>query len=227
MRPRVYLDIFNQWDLSLKSFLRNASDSLSPTAQQAARVLQLNQQMLALQIDISTQKDRIWQLMRENRMFLFQEHSPLEWDAHTPRFQQITAMARNVVEHAVRLDAARRDHFRKFALDTNIIATLYFIATSCRDPIVRREAVALLYESPCEEGLWHSAITARVCEKLVDIEEEGLGEVRRCDDIPEWRRVDGITISFNVEGRVGKISYRRRKMPGELEGGDCEEPFQW
>ena len=222
---RIYLEIFHQWQLALQAFLKNAGDSLSSTAQQAARVLQLNAQMLTMQIDASTQDDRRSLVMGEDNAPQFPPLSQLVWDKHIAKAQQMTALAREVVEYTVKEEARPNSH--RFALDNNIVPILSGIASICRDPVVRREAVALLYGLPHQQGLWDSVMTVRVTEKLVSIEEEGLEEVRRCEDVPEWARVRGVNISFDSEGRLDKINYQRNRRPGEPGSEDHEESFQW
>lgn len=54
-----------------------------------------------------------------------------------------------------------------FCIDMGIVAPLYSIVHRCLDPILRRKAIALLHSAPRQEGLWHSSVTARVCEKIV------------------------------------------------------------
>lgn len=224
-QTRMYLEIFHQWHLSLQAFLRITSDSLSLIDKQAARVLQLNVQYLMLCLDIGMQGDRPQELVEKNNVRQFQQLSPLPWDSFTPRFKQITAFARIIVEHSIELDVSQNSH--KFSSDENIVMTLYRIASQCRDPIVRREAVTLLYQLPHQGGLWDSIATARVCEKLVSIEEEGLGKVACCEDVPEWARVRHVKVSVDMDGCIGKIGYRRQRSQMDLGSADLEESFQW
>lgn len=222
--PRKYLEIFRQWHHGVQAFLQRSGYSLSLTAQQAVRILQLNLHMMALNIDVTT-NDQLHLQVWDNSIPQIQQLNPLAWDNYTSRFQQITALARKIIEHSIALDAPQR--LRNFALDTNIVATLYFVVSLCRDPLVRREAVSLLYELPLQEGLWDSAATARICEKLVNIEEEGLGEVTCCEDVPEWARVRSVQMGFDMEGRAGKISYRRHNGVLGLDEADYEELLEW
>ncbi len=88
-------------------------------------------------------------------------------------------------------------------------------AHKCRHPVIRRKAVALLYSSPRQEGVWDSILTARVAERLIGIEEAGLGKVTRCEDIPDWARISDVEVSFNRQGRVGTVRYSRPRSPLE------------
>ena len=207
--PRQYLDILDRWCLALQTFLHNAGDSLSTTGQQAARVMKLNCMFLAASIGVSTQINRLNEML---------------WDNHLADFQQMMALARKITKHAG-LDLPRvTGNLHRFQMDMNIIAPLYGVASRCRDPTLRREAVALLRTSQLHQGLWDSAITSRVCGKLVEIEEEGLERISCCEDVPEWARISGVNVKFDTEGRLGTtIAYRRRPGPFATEIRDFRE----
>jgi hypothetical protein len=67
-----------------------------------------------------------------------------------------------------------------------LIMTLYYVATRCRDSLIRRDAIAILREFPCKNGIWDSLQAAKVAEWIVNIEEEGsAGNI----PIPEAARV--------------------------------------
>jgi len=115
---------------------------------------------------------------------------------------------------------------RLFSLDMNIVAFLYAVSHKCRDPLVRRKAVARLKSHPRKEGIWDSVLTARVAERLISIEEEGLGEVTCCQDVPDWARISAVDVQFDLEGRVGTVGYHPQRLgDGKLE--DHVETFRW
>ena len=222
-RHRRYLKIYLQWSLSLQAFIKSAGQSLSLAAEHASRVLQLNYLVLALQLDVGTRLASYGLATWEDDVSASRELSPMAWDGHLQQFQQIIALARRVVDFAIKLDTS--NHCRKFSMHTSMVATLYFVVFACRDPLVRREAVALLHQSPQEEGLWPSTVTAQVCRKLIDVEEEGLGDVRWCEDVPRWARIQQVKLSLDAEGRLGKITYQKQGMRGEPYWGDFEVSF--
>ncbi|KAL6716715.1 hypothetical protein ACLMJK_006283 [Lecanora helva] len=224
---RAQLRQFDQWQSSMRAFLRNLGKSLSLTTLRVARVLQLNLDMLALQLEVGTELDSSGRLKWETPIPEIEGLRPIAWDSHIPRFQKLISLARVIVDHAVTCHAAKTDRLRNFALDTNVVPALYFVATSCRDPIIRRDAVALLYALPPEEGLWPSAIVARICERVVKIEEEGLGQVNCCEDVPEHARIQWTRVSFDVEGQPSKISYQKGRIPGRDVRDDYFEYLQW
>lgn len=51
-----------------------------------------------------------------------------------------------------------------FSLDTGIVLPLYFVATKCRYPTIRRKSIALLKSTPRQEGVLNSMLTGRVAE---------------------------------------------------------------
>ena len=100
-------------------------------------------------------------------------------------------------------------------MDMNIVGPLFSIAHRCRDPNIRRRIIALLYSTPRQEGLWHSVIAARVAEKIMNIEEAGLGEVKTWADVPEEKRISDIDMQFDLQGRKGYLKYSRRQRTGK------------
>lgn len=62
---------------------------------------------------------------------------------------------------------------RSFSMSSlSSIQPLYFTASRCRDPIIRRTAISLLYRVNERNTLWDSTTTAQVCERLVHHEEK-------------------------------------------------------
>lgn len=84
-----------------------------------------------------------------------------------------------------------------YGFDFNILPPLSITTLKCRDPVVRRRAVALLSANERCEGLWSGTTLARIGQKTMEMEEAGLSEITTCTDIPQNRRVKLISISFN------------------------------
>ena len=197
--PRKYLEIFDVWQEALQMFLKNAGNSLSIAGKQLARIMQLNRIFFVVNVKVATSERPL---------------HVMHWDEHLEDFKQMTRLARTIVEQNetdMRTDP-RYQH--RFAIDMNCIAPLFSIASWCRDPILRREAVALLQRSHNQQGLFDAMIASRVCRRLIEIEEQGLGEVTCCADVPERARLSGLKVQFDAEGRVGALAYR--KKPGAL-----------
>ena len=196
--PRIYIDIFEAWQQALEAFLKNAGRSLSIAGKQLARVMLLNKMFLSVNVIVSTS---------ENPLHV------MHWDNYLEDFTQMIILAREIVEQGeADLPKDPRNQHR-FSIGMNCIAPLYGVASSCRDPVLRREAVALLQRSHNQQGLWDANVAARICGKLIEIEERGSGqEVRCCADVPVSARMSGMKVIFDSEGSIGAIAYR--KKPG-------------
>jgi len=83
-----------------------------------------------------------------------------------------------IIKTCSRLVASQNDtripRNTRFSFEVGIIAPLHVTATKCRDPVVRRQAVELLFESPRQEGMWDSVLTARIGTWIIACEEDGL-----------------------------------------------------
>lgn len=62
-----------------------------------------------------------------------------------------------------------------FSADLGIVPPLFVVATKCRDPTVRRQAIQLLMSSSRREGMWDSELIARIGMWIMAIEEEDTG----------------------------------------------------
>lgn len=96
----------------------------------------------------------------------------------------------------------------------------------CRDGQVRRKAIALLRSAHRQEGIWNSLLTARVAERIMEIEENGRdGEMGAVISIPRWNRVLGVQIKLDNENRRSNVQYTKHKEDGGMETVD--EWLEW
>ncbi|KAI9149197.1 mercuric reductase [Paramyrothecium foliicola] len=58
-----------------------------------------------------------------------------------------------------------------FAADMGIVPPLFLVATKCRDPVLRRQAIQLLRSSARREGMWDSSMIAKIAEWIMILEE--------------------------------------------------------
>ncbi|KAE8447160.1 hypothetical protein EG329_010991 [Mollisiaceae sp. DMI_Dod_QoI] len=100
-----------------------------------------------------------------------------------------------------------------FGMDVNFVLSLFLVATRCREPSVRREAISLLVKHPRREGLWDSLMAARVATWLMEKEEEGMADGKY---VPETARLRIVKNDFVLKERKAVI--RCSKM---VEG--CEQ----
>ncbi|OCK86259.1 hypothetical protein K432DRAFT_387935 [Lepidopterella palustris CBS 459.81] len=113
------------------------------------------------------------------------------------------------------------------------IVPLFVVATRCRDPILRRRAIALLARARRREGVWDSIGAAAVAVEVVKIEEGleevevgdsvggggvpgldsrgwlPLGRIREAAEIPESARVGDVITTVSVLRREVKVVFVR------------------
>lgn len=98
------------------------------------------------------------------------------FDHHTAQFASIVAASMDIVRlYKPRLslkppkDAYCTRHFT-FVSDLGLITVLYYTATKCRDPDIRRDALSLMLASTCQEGIWQASTSALVIGELIRLE---------------------------------------------------------
>lgn len=101
-----------------------------------------------------------------------------------------------------------------FSFEMGIVPNLYWAAIKCRHHTVRWRAIRLLRRSRRREGLWDSALDARVATKVVELEEEGTvfndvdGEEyydkTMAVTVPEAKRVYDAAIQKQPRSRLGE-----------------------
>ena len=71
-----------------------------------------------------------------------------EFDAFTEHFEQIIRLAKLHIQHL-------RVEKPTYSVETAVLGPLFFTAVKCRVPLLRREAVRLMWEMPSmKEGVW-------------------------------------------------------------------------
>ncbi|KAI8633058.1 hypothetical protein F5Y19DRAFT_286765 [Xylariaceae sp. FL1651] len=128
-------------------------------------------------------------------------YSEMEFDTFLSVFQEIVNLAMEVIGDEERRAAAKRcpnpefcqhqpahpdifggqytaRHIKpSFSADLGIVPPLFVVATKCRDPLTRRQAIQLLRTSSRREGMWDSELCARISNWIATIEEEDDGLV--------------------------------------------------
>lgn len=99
---------------------------------------------------------------------------PLElaYDSHIPAFASIISLASSVLNQT---NASKR--LPEFSFETELIAPLYWTATKCRHPSLRRAALRLLLKDELrnrKENLWHAKDAIVIAARVIELEEEGL-----------------------------------------------------
>jgi hypothetical protein len=141
---------------------------------------------------------KMFQIMTKILFLMTFSDSEMHFDNFHPYFKSIVDLALEVVGDEERRAAARRcpdpafcqhqhrceldifggheyaaRHIKpSFSADLGIVPPLYVVATKCREPHIRRQAIQLLRSSARREGMWDSELTARIGMWIADIEEE-------------------------------------------------------
>lgn len=138
------------------------------------------------------------QIMGQILFLMTFSDSEAHFDAFQPQFKTLVDLGREVVGDEERRAAERRcpdprtcrhhrthdsdifggheytaSHIKpSFSADLGIVPPLYVVATKCRNPVIRRQAIQLLRSSSRREGMWDSELTARIGTWVMDIEED-------------------------------------------------------
>lgn len=116
-----------------------------------------------------------------------------------------------------------------FSADLGIVPPLYVVATKCRDPNLRRQAIHILRSSARREGMWDSELTARIAEWVMLVEEhDPLNPARPAYDanrdssaayndvpkmtIPEERRIMVKSVDFDLRARYADVRVGTRAI---------------
>lgn len=71
-------------------------------------------------------------------------------------------------------DSTQLPRNTRFSFDTGIVPPLHLTCSKCRDPIIRREAINILWNNPRQEGMWDGVLSARIGRWIAACEEDGL-----------------------------------------------------
>ncbi|KAK5168096.1 uncharacterized protein LTR77_006664 [Saxophila tyrrhenica] len=82
-----------------------------------------------------------------------------------------------------------------FLFDMEIVSPLYYVATKCRHPLIRRRAIAVLKQTQRREGLWDSDMASAVAERQMALEEVKLTTLDGSELPAEEDRVHNIQIT--------------------------------
>ena len=155
VRQQQCLDrLLDRWNEAYEPFFLNASENTAS-----------REYLGALQLRIC-----IWKSEIMIATSIFDEEAV--FDNFTVQFQQITSNARYLLERDKEI---RKSDGPRVQYGITLIMSLFYTATRCRDFFVRREAIAILREWPCMNGVWHGLQAAKVAEWIVGIEESNCG----------------------------------------------------
>ena len=210
----LYLDVFNRWVMAFKAMTTALDHSMSDQEKHAVQTLKMKQLGFQSSLDLLSRDAEF-----DNQML---------WDNYNATFEHTLDIAESLLQASspqVRTSSPKRKTF--FTLDVGIVESLYDVAHRCRDPLIRRRAIRLLYAYPRQEGMWDGVLAARVAERIVEIEESGLGVVRTCADVPDWARTSEACPIFDPEHRKAILCYQRAASAERNFRAPVREVIQW
>lgn len=93
--------------------------------------------------------------------------------------------------------------------------------------MTRRRAISILGKCTRTEGGWDPLGTYKVAQRVVDIEEEDLLDVRSCENVPFWARIPKVSARFDPIERRAILTYTRTGIEHDLGGYTIEEVIDW
>lgn len=98
-----------------------------------------------------------------------------------------------------------------FSFDAEILSPLYFVASRCRDPLIRRQALHVLRRCDRQEGPWNGPMLAAIIERIICCEEEGLDISDRGTSADLRCRLTLTDAIINSRSRVVEGRFARRE----------------
>ncbi|MCJ1238414.1 hypothetical protein MMC14_006403 [Varicellaria rhodocarpa] len=186
----------HQWMLSFNSFVTDQKARLSTNEQKATILLEMQQITASVLASVS--------IFSRETIFDSFEHS----------FSQITTLASRLISNQDEIPQDPQSLCPTF--DMGILPPLYFVASRCRHPSIRRRALHLLRKGPSQEGIWHSMMLSNIAERIINIEEMDCANARSSVDISATARVSVLNATIHSAERIVALHYCRQQVP-ELE----------
>ena len=99
-----------------------------------------------------------------------------------------------------------------FAIDSGINTCVYTVVMLCRDPILRRKAIAVLSSANRQEGFWSGKIAAHLANQLLLHEEHG---ARFRGDFDVTERIKEVRIDYDT--KEAKVVLRHGPTPNDIQ----------
>jgi hypothetical protein len=99
-----------------------------------------------------------------------------------------------------------------FQLDHGIVTACFHTIRKCRTARIRQRVLRLLSKQR-QDGFWDAQLVAVVGQYIDDIErgpeslEQAALRDAQADEIPHWRRIQGIDVVFSAAGRNAVVTF--------------------
>ena len=136
-----------------------------------------------------------------------------EYDAHTSRFAAIVDSAQSILcPSSPQEDELERQQSKSFTPELGLIQPLYFTATRCRVPGLRRRATDMLFQTGYE-GPWKGPSMGVVARQVIADEEKLMTKMRIESQTP----LDNVPDLFREMGRFHSIGLDSNSQKGKIE----------
>ncbi|KAI9815768.1 MAG: hypothetical protein M1827_002164 [Pycnora praestabilis] len=187
-----------RWYSAFEKFLRSASGGMNSKELQAVILLKAHHKTMLIMLSTS--------LCAEEKAY----------DAYENEFRDIVCHGTSLVmNNRVSYCAGRK---LMFSVEMGVIKPLSFTAARCRDPLIRRQALSLLYSHEYREGAWDGMIAAKTLGKIIPLEEQGL-VVTKAADVPEFARVHQIVLTGDINYDSWSVRIELKRRLNGLDGG--------
>lgn len=96
-----------------------------------------------------------------------------------------------------------------FSMDIGTVSLLHYVANRCRDPVIRREAIALNSVAR-REGTWDSGAAKRLSQELMIIEEGSGKPILEARDVEATSRVEKVEHQTDLKGKCMTMRFTRQ-----------------
>ncbi|KAE9374871.1 hypothetical protein N431DRAFT_336663 [Stipitochalara longipes BDJ] len=148
------------------------------------------------------------------------------WDVFCPMFQKIVSLAEDIVELDLKSTVERVER-HPFCIDMALVRPLFEVSCRCRDPVIRRRAISILQKCGRIEGVWNAFSASKIAQRVLDIEEAGLQNVRSCEDVPGWARISNVSTVFDPIEQRATLTYSGPGSEHDLTRQTVEEVIEW
>ncbi|KAI7186520.1 hypothetical protein KC316_g12269 [Hortaea werneckii] len=90
-------------------------------------------------------------------------------------FDQYTDHFEQTLQYGEKYVNAKAGQPAVFTFEVGAVPPLYFVATKCRVPSLRRHALRLLARAPRKEAMWGATSTGQLAARIIAVEEESMG----------------------------------------------------
>jgi hypothetical protein len=130
-------------------------------------------------------------------------------DSFDDLFKRIVSLASvYLLGPTIGKSAEQSAHRPIFTLESGIIPSLYLVAMKCRCPQTRRQAISLLYNTSCQEGMWEASLIAQFVERIADLEESRIDHgnaILEASDVSEKARFCDVLLVESEDPACGKL----------------------